>query len=67
VIFMHYLLVHSGSANRSTQIRVGLNTAVLPDPERPYRRKRDRPGPTGRRSTRPCGRTIPATRERVAS
>ena len=42
VIFMHYLAVHSGSANRSDHIRVGLNTAVLPDPARPYERK---PGP----------------------
>ena len=32
VIFMHYLTVHSGSANRSDRIRVGLNTAVMPDP-----------------------------------
>lgn len=43
VLFMHYLTVHSGSANRSDQIRVGLNTAVMPDPERPYRRKRGSP------------------------
>ncbi len=28
---MHYLLVHSGSANRSNPIRVGLKTAVMPD------------------------------------
>ena len=39
VIFMHYLLVHSGSANHDAHIRVGLNTAVMPDPERPYQRK----------------------------
>lgn len=36
VIFMHYLAVHSGSANHSDHIRVGLNTAILPDPEHPY-------------------------------
>jgi hypothetical protein len=67
VIFMHYLLVHSGSANRSTQIRVGLNTAVLPDPERPYRRK---PGPPGPDWT-PLDATLrtddPGDGERVAS
>lgn len=39
VIFMHYLTVHSGSSNRSERIRVGLNTAMLPDPARPYQRK----------------------------
>lgn len=39
VIFMHYLMVHSGTPNRSDHIRVGLNTAVLPDPEQPYVRK----------------------------
>jgi len=40
VIFMHYLLVHSGSANHDAHIRVGLNTAVMPDPARPYQQKR---------------------------
>jgi hypothetical protein len=45
VIFMHYLTVHSGSTNHSGQIRVGLNTAVMPDPERPYQRKEGAPGP----------------------
>ncbi|HTE20355.1 MAG TPA: phytanoyl-CoA dioxygenase family protein [Armatimonadota bacterium] len=45
VIFMHYLTVHSGTTNRSDRIRVGLNTAVLPHPERPYRRKKGPPGP----------------------
>ncbi|MDQ2800914.1 MAG: phytanoyl-CoA dioxygenase family protein [Armatimonadota bacterium] len=39
VIFMHYLAVHSGSANHSDYIRVGLNTAVMPDPSRPYQPK----------------------------
>lgn len=39
VLFLHYLMVHSGSANHSEQIRLGLNTAVMPDPERPYQRK----------------------------
>ena len=42
VIFLHYLAVHSGSPNRSDHIRVGLNTAVLPNPARPYQPK---PGP----------------------
>lgn len=45
VILMHYLTVHSGSANHSELIRVGLNTAVMPDPEQPYRRKKGAPGP----------------------
>jgi hypothetical protein len=45
VILMHYLTVHSGSTNHSEQIRVGLNTAVMPDPERPYERKEGAPGP----------------------
>jgi hypothetical protein len=45
VIFMHYLLVHSGSANHNAHIRVGLNTAVMPDPERPYQQKRGAPQP----------------------
>jgi phytanoyl-CoA hydroxylase len=44
-IFMHYLLVHSGSANHSARIRVGLNTAIMPDPERPYQPKSGPPGP----------------------
>jgi len=43
VIFMHYLTVHSGSTNRSDQIRLGLNTAVMPDPEHPYQRKQGAP------------------------
>jgi len=45
VIFMHYLLVHSGSANHDAHIRVGLNTAVMPDPERPYQPKHGSPQP----------------------
>lgn len=45
VIFMHYLTVHSGSPNHSDQIRVGLNTAVLPDSQRPYQRKSGPPQP----------------------
>lgn len=45
VIFMHYLTVHSGSHNHSDRVRVGLNTAVLPDPERPYRPKSGPPQP----------------------
>lgn len=43
VIFMHYLTVHSGSENRSDVIRVGLNTSVVPDPDRPYVRKTGSP------------------------
>lgn len=39
VIFMHYLTVHSGSLNHSDHIRVGLNTAVMPDAAHPYQRK----------------------------
>jgi len=35
-IFMHYLLAHSGSANRADSVRVGLNTSVVPDPAHPY-------------------------------
>ncbi len=45
VIFMHYLLVHSGSANHAAHIRVGLNTAVMPDPKRPYQPKLGAPQP----------------------
>src|SRR5207302_1569224 len=45
VILMHYLTVHSGSANRSGHIRMGLNTAVLPDPAHPYQRKSGPPRP----------------------
>jgi len=36
VIFFHYLLVHSGSDNCDDHIRVGLNTAVHQDPQRPF-------------------------------
>ncbi len=43
VIFMHYLTVHSGSPNHSLQIRMGLNTAVMPDPAHPYLRKSGSP------------------------
>lgn len=39
VLFMHYLLVHAGSPNRAPHLRVGINTAVLPHPARPYQRK----------------------------
>lgn len=45
VIFMHYLTVHSGSANHSDQIRVGLNTAVMPDTAHPYQPKPSSPTP----------------------
>ncbi|GDX39803.1 hypothetical protein LBMAG21_00950 [Armatimonadota bacterium] len=43
VIFMHYLAVHSGSPNHSEQIRVGLNTAVMPDDALPYQKRRGAP------------------------
>lgn len=42
---MHYLLVHSGSANHADRIRVGLNTAVMPDPAHPYQRRQGSPQP----------------------
>lgn len=45
VIFMHYLAVHSGSPNRSDVVRVGLNTAVMPDVRRPYEPKHGAPQP----------------------
>ncbi len=38
-VFMHYLLVHSGSANFAPHIRLGLNTGVMPHPGKPYRPK----------------------------
>ncbi len=43
VCFMHYLMVHSGSANHADTIRFGMNTAVMPDPERAYRPKNGSP------------------------
>lgn len=46
VIFFHYLMVHGGSQNRSNHIRVGLNTAVMPHPERPYQPKVGAPDET---------------------
>jgi hypothetical protein len=39
VVFMHYLLGHSGSANYDRHIRYGLNGSIKPDPEQPYRRR----------------------------
>lgn len=45
VIFMHYLTVHSGAVNHDDHIRVALNSAVLPDPEKPYQRKSGAPTP----------------------
>lgn len=45
VLFLHYLTAHSGSPNHSEQIRVGLNTAVMPDPNSPYRRREGAPRP----------------------
>ena len=38
-VFMHYLTVHSGSANFAPHIRLGLNTGVMPHPGKPYRPK----------------------------
>ena len=43
VCFMHYLMVHSGSANFDDRIRFGLNTAIQPDPTRPYSPKSGAP------------------------
>jgi len=45
VILMHYLLVHSGSTNHSDQIRIGLNSAINPDPSLPYVPKTGSPQP----------------------
>lgn len=45
VIFMHYLLVHSGSANHSDHIRIGLNSAIQPVKGHPYVRKTGAPSP----------------------
>lgn len=45
VIFMHYLMVHSGSTNRSSHIRVGLNTAVMPSSDEAYKPKVGPPQP----------------------
>lgn len=45
VVFMHYLLVHSGSSNHDQHIRIGINTAVMPHPARPYRQKLGPPQP----------------------
>ena len=39
VIFMHCLMAHTGSPNYDEQIRVGLNSAIEPNPERPYQPK----------------------------
>ena len=45
IVFMHYLLVHASSANHADIIRVGMNTAVWPDPEKPYCLKPGDPTP----------------------
>lgn len=45
VCFMHYLMVHSGSTNHADTIRIGMNTAVMPDPNRPYQPKAGSPQP----------------------
>ena len=45
VIFMHYLLAHSGSANHAAQIRIGLNSSIHPDAAHPYVRKNGPPQP----------------------
>lgn len=42
-IFMHYLMVHSGSTNQADVVRVGLNTSVVPDPAHPYRSRTGAP------------------------
>lgn len=44
-VFMHYLLVHSGSANFAPHIRLGLNTGVMPHPGKPYRPQSGAPQP----------------------
>ena len=43
VIFMHFLLVHSGSRNTSDHVRIGLNTNVLPDPDHPIAPRQGEP------------------------
>jgi hypothetical protein len=43
VIFMHYLMVHSGSTNFSDHPRVGMNTAIMPNPALPYQSKTGAP------------------------
>ena len=45
VIFMHYLLVHSGSTNHADRIRIGLNSVIHPDPAHPYIPKSGPPQP----------------------
>ena len=45
VCFMHYLMVHCGSANRTDTLRVAMNTAVMTDPARPYVPKSGPPQP----------------------
>lgn len=43
VIFMHYLLAHSGSQNFSDHPRIGMNTAIMPDPAFPFQPKTGAP------------------------
>ena len=45
VCFMHYLMVHSGSLNYESTLRIGMNTAVQPDDKRPYLPKAGEPQP----------------------
>jgi hypothetical protein len=45
VCFLHYLTVHSGSINYDNTVRMALNSAVTPDPERPYRPRSGPPAP----------------------
>ena len=45
VLFLHYLMVHSGSANHSEQIRVGLNIGRDAGPEPALPGKTGAPGP----------------------
>ena len=39
VLFMHYLMVHSGSLNYDHHIRYGLNSSIRVDSARPYRHR----------------------------
>jgi hypothetical protein len=45
VLFLHYLLAHTGSPNHDGHIRVGLNSAIEPDPAHPYQPKSGAPTP----------------------
>lgn len=45
VIFMHHLMVHSGSANHDQHVRIALNANLTSDPKKPYQRKTTGPSP----------------------